>query len=88
MLTLQKINKFTAAKAGILRVQRVNMLHELLFILTLLLVFDVLVIDIGTIQVYELALATDRELILRIYHIPGRAGRMPESNPGGSHVQA
>ena len=56
MLTLQKINKFTAAKAGILRVQRVNMLHELLFILTLLLVFDVLVIDIGTIQVYELAL--------------------------------
>ena len=47
MLTLQKINKFTAAKAGILRVQRVNMLHELLFILTLLLVFGVLVIYIG-----------------------------------------
>ena len=63
MLVLQKINKFTAAKAGILRVQRVNMLHEL-------------------------ALTTDREFILRIYHIPGRAGRMPESNPGGSHVQA
>ena len=32
------------------------MLHEFLFILTLLLVFGVLVIDIGTIQVYELAL--------------------------------
>ena len=56
MLTLQKINKLTAAKAWILRVQRVNMLHEFLFILTLLLVFGVLVIDIGTIQVYELAL--------------------------------
>ena len=64
------------------------MLHELFFILPLLLVFGVLVIDIGTIQVYELALAADREFILRIYHIPGRAGRMPESNPGGSHVQA
>ena len=56
MLTLQKINKLAAAKAWILRVQRVNMLHELFFILTLLLVFGVLVIDIGTIQVYELAL--------------------------------
>ena len=58
MLTLQKIiNKLTAAKAWILRVQRVNMLHELFFILPLLFVFGVLVIDIGTIQVYELALA-------------------------------
>ena len=46
MLTLQKINKLAAAKTGILRVQRVNMLHELLFILTLLLVFGVLVINI------------------------------------------
>ena len=88
MLTLQKINKLTAAKAGILCVQHVNMLHELFFILPLLRVFGVLVIDIGTIQVYELALTADRELILRIYHIPGRAGRMRESNPGGSHVQA
>lgn len=88
MLTLQKINKLTAAKTGILRVQRVNMLHELFFILPLLLVFGVLVIDIGTIQVYELALTADRELILRIYYIPVWAGRMPESNPGGSHVQA
>ena len=56
MLTLQKINKLAAAKTGILRVQRVNMLHELFFILPLLLVFGVIVIDIGTIQVYELAL--------------------------------
>ena len=88
MLTLQKINKLTAAKTGILRVQRVNMLHEFLFILPLLLVLGVLVIDNGTIQVYELALTADRELILRIYHIPERAGRMPESNPGVSHVQA
>ena len=46
MLTLQKINKLTAAKTGILRVQRVNMLHELFFILSILLVFGVLVIDI------------------------------------------
>ena len=46
MLTLQKINKLAAAKAWILRVQRVNMLHELFFILPLLLVFGVLVIDI------------------------------------------
>ena len=47
MLTLQKIiNKLTAAKAWILRVQRVNMLHELFFILPLLFVFGVLVIDI------------------------------------------
>ena len=88
MLTSQKCHELTAAKAGILRVQRVNMLHELFFILPLLLVFGVLVIDIGTIQVYELALTTDRELILRIYHIRGLAGRTPESNPGGSHVQA
>ena len=63
MLTFQKINKLTAAKAGILRVQRVNMLHKF-------------------------ALTADREFILRIYHIRGWAGRMPESNPGGSHVQA
>ena len=34
------------AKAGILRVQRVNMLHEFLFILPLSLAFGVLVIDI------------------------------------------
>ena len=88
MLTSQKCHELTAAKAGILRVQRVNMLHELFFILPLLLVFGVLVIDTGTIQVYELALTADRELILRIYHIPGWAGRMLESNPGGSHVQA
>ena len=88
MLTLQKINKLAAAKAWILRVQRVNMLHEFLFILPLLLVLGVLVIDNGTIQVYELALTADREFILRIYHIPERAGRMPESNPGESHVQA
>ena len=46
MLTLQKINKLTAAKTRILHVQRVNMLHEFLFILLLLLVFGVLVIDI------------------------------------------
>ena len=88
MLTSQKCHDLTAAKSWILRVQRVNMLHEFLIILTLLLVFSVLVIDIGTIQVYELALTADRELILRIYHIRGWAGRMRESNPGESHVQA
>lgn len=72
-LILQKLNELTTAKAWILCVQLVNMLHELLFILPLLLVFGVLLINIGTIQVYELTLATDRELILRIYHIPGWA---------------
>ena len=72
-LILQKLNELTTAKAWILCVQLVNMLHELLFILPLLLVFGVLLINIGTIQVYELTLATDRELILRICHIPGWA---------------
>ena len=45
-VAFKKVHDLTAAKAGILRVQRVNMLHEFLFILTLLLVFGVLVIDI------------------------------------------
>ena len=72
-LILQKLNELTTANAWILCVQLVNMLHELLFILPLILVFGVLLINIGTIQVYELTLATDRKLILRIYHITGWA---------------
>ena len=72
-LILQKLNELTTANAWILCVQLVNMLHELLFILPLLLVFGVLLINIGTIQVYELTMATDRKLILRIYHITGWA---------------